>query len=60
MSNNIRDHLVGRLTSPPQAKIAVEVLFLIHLITAFPILMNPPSQLFESILNIPLSESIYH
>jgi len=36
-------------------KIAVEVLFLIHLITAFPILMNPPSQLFENILNIPLS-----
>jgi len=36
-------------------KIAVEVLFLIHLITAFPILMNPPSQLFENILNIPLT-----
>ena len=41
-----------------QAKLAVEFLFLIHLITAFPILMNPPSQMFEGILNIPLSKKI--
>ena len=34
----------------------MEFLFLIHLITAFPILMNPPSQMFEGMLNIPLSE----
>jgi len=34
-------------------KIAVEVLFLLHLITAFPILMNPPSQFFEGLLKIP-------
>jgi len=36
-------------------KVAVEILFLIHLITAFPILINPPCQLFENILNIPLT-----
>ena len=39
-----------------QIKVAVEILFLIHLITAFPILINPPCQLFENILNIPLSK----
>jgi len=34
-------------------KVVVEVLFLIHLISAFPILMNPPSQFFEGLLKIP-------
>jgi len=29
---------------------------LIHLITAFPILMNPPSQMFEQMLKIPMSK----
>lgn len=34
-------------------KITVEVLFLIHLISAFPILINPPNQFFEGLLKIP-------
>jgi len=34
-------------------KIAVEILFLIHLISAFPILINPPNQFFENALKIP-------
>ena len=42
-----------------QIKVAVEILFLIHLITAFPILINPPCQLFENILNIPLSKCYF-
>jgi len=36
-------------------KVAVEILFLMHLITAFPILLNPPSQFFEGLLKIPTS-----
>ena len=39
-----------------QVKVAVEILFLIHISVAFPILMNAPTQLFEKILNIPLGE----
>ena len=38
-----------------QVKISVEILFLLHLISAFPILMNPPSQFFEGLLKIPSS-----
>jgi len=34
-------------------KVVVEILFLIHLISAFPIILNPPSQMFENILHIP-------
>merc|ERR1719342_1992516 len=34
-------------------KISVEILFLLHLITAFPILMNPPNQFFEGLFGIP-------
>ena len=36
-------------------KIVVEILFLIHLVTAFPILMNPPNQFFEGLLRIKTS-----
>ena len=36
-------------------KVAVEILFLLHLITAFPILMNPPNQFFEGLFKIPSS-----
>ena len=39
-------------------KIAVEILFLLHLITAFPILMNPPNQFFEGLFKIPQSNTI--
>ena len=37
-------------------KVAVEFLFLLHLITAFPILMNPPNQFFEALFKIPSSK----
>jgi len=36
-------------------KVAVEILFLIHVVSAFPIILNPPCQMFESMLNIPTS-----
>ena len=34
-------------------RITVEVMLLLHLISAFPIILNPPAQFFEHILNIP-------
>ena len=34
----------------------IEVLFLIHLISALPIILNPPFQFFEEVLKIPSSK----
>ena len=31
----------------------VEVMLLLHLVAAFPIIMNPPSQFFEYMIGIP-------
>jgi len=36
-------------------KMLVEVMLLLHLITAFPIITNPPAQFFEEMLNVPSS-----
>ena len=45
-----------------KAKLFIEILFLLHLISAFPIILNPPCQFFEELLKIPAgnSISIYH
>lgn len=34
-------------------RIIVEVMLLLHLVSAFPIILNPPAQFFEHIMNIP-------
>lgn len=34
-------------------RITVEVMLLLHLVSAFPIILNPPAQFFEHIMNIP-------
>ena len=36
-----------------QAKVVIEFLFLLHLVSALPIVLNPPFQFFEEILKIP-------
>ena len=36
-------------------KLVTEILLLIHLISAYPMFLNPPNQFFENILGIPLS-----
>ena len=36
-----------------QAKVMIEFLFLLHLVSALPIVINPPFQFFEEILKIP-------
>lgn len=38
-------------------KVGVEVLLLVHLISAYPMFMNPPNQFLEEKLGIPESES---
>ncbi len=39
--------------SPGPVRLVVEIFLLLHLVTAFPILTNPPAQFFEYTLNIP-------
>jgi len=34
-------------------RITVEIMLLLHLVTAYPIITNPPAQFFEQMLNIP-------
>ena len=34
-------------------RVLVEVMLLLHLVTAFPIITNPPAQMFEQLLGIP-------
>ena len=40
-------------------RILVEVMLLLHLITAYPIITNPPAQFFEQLLNIPSGLDVY-
>ena len=34
-------------------KCTVEIMLLLHLVSAFPIILNPPAQFFEQYMNIP-------
>merc|ERR1712109_407287 len=43
---------MGAMSSGWQ-RIVVEGMLLLHLITAYPIITNPPAQFFEQMLNIP-------
>lgn len=40
-------------------RLVVEIMLLLHLIAAFPIITNPPAQFFEFMLNIPAGKLSY-
>ena len=49
--------------SPGPIRIVIEIMLLLHLISAFPILINPPCLYFEQLFKIPSGMSklfIYH
>ncbi len=48
----VEDNVVRSL-STGYVRLVVEIMLLLHLIAAFPIITNPPSQFFEYILNVP-------
>ena len=48
-STNLVNNCIGLI----QAKTVIEILFLLHLISAFPIILNPPFQFFEEIMKVP-------
>jgi len=52
LGDKLENSVIDSLCDGP-VKVAVEILFLVHLISAFPILLNPPSQFFEGLLKIP-------
>ena len=39
--------------SPGPVRITIEIMLLLHLVAAFPIIINPPCQYFEQLLKIP-------
>jgi len=48
----VEDNIVKSM-SDGWMRMVVEVMLLLHLVTAFPIITNPPAQMFEQLLNIP-------
>merc|ERR1711915_53874 len=52
LGDRVEGSIIDSLCDGP-AKVFIEILFLIHLISAFPIILNPPCQFFESLLKIP-------
>ena len=44
--------------SPGPIRIVIEIMLLLHLISAFPILINPPCLYFEQLFKIPSGKSI--
>ena len=51
----VNENIIFSLSKGP-AKIAAETVLLLHLISAMPIVINPPSQYFEEIMGIPKSK----
>merc|ERR1711894_828229 len=47
------DNIVLSIQDGP-VRITVEIMLLLHLVSAFPILLNPPAQYFEGLMNIPI------
>ena len=48
----VTDNIVLAMSNGWQ-RVVVEIMLLLHLITAYPIITNPPAQFFEQLLNIP-------
>eukprot|EP00094_Tigriopus_californicus_P008633 TCALIF_08321-PA protein Name:"Similar to AVT1 Vacuolar amino acid transporter 1 (Saccharomyces cerevisiae (strain ATCC 204508 / S288c))" AED:0.26 eAED:0.26 QI:61/1/0.6/1/0.75/0.8/5/0/401 len=52
LGNCVQDNIVDNLSAGP-IKIVVQSVLLVHLLTAFPIVMNPPNLFFENAIGIP-------
>ena len=56
-AGHAEDNIVKSISNGP-VKITVEIMLLLHLVSAFPILLNPPAQYFEGLMKIPLGKTI--
>ena len=52
------DNIINNLADGP-LKTFCNIMVLLHLVAAFPILTNPPAQFFEGLLNIPSGTYLY-
>merc|ERR1711862_39262 len=52
LGDKVTDNIVLAMSDGWQ-RITVEIMLLLHLISAFPIITNPPAQFFEEMLNVP-------
>ena len=52
LGDQVTDNIVMAMSSGWQ-RVVVEIMLLLHLITAYPIITNPPAQFFEQLFNIP-------
>ena len=52
LGDQVKDNIVTAMSSGWQ-RVVVEIMLLLHLITTFPIITNPPTQAFEKLLHIP-------
>ena len=55
MPRQVRDNIVLAMSGGWE-KVTVEIMLLLHLVTAYPIITNPPAQFFEQVFNIPSSK----
>ena len=52
LGDQVKDNIVTAMSTGWQ-RVVVEIMLLLHLITTFPIITNPPAQAFEKLLHIP-------
>ena len=52
LGDRVKDNIVTAMSSGWQ-RVTVEIMLLLHLITAYPIITNPPAQFFEQLFKIP-------
>ena len=52
LGDQVTDNIVKAMSHGWQ-RVVVEIMLLLHLITAYPIITNPPAQFFEQLFNIP-------
>ena len=55
LGDRVQDNIVLAMSAGP-VKVTVEIMLLLHLISAFPIITNPPAQFFEGFLGIPAGQ----
>ena len=55
VTRQVRDNIVLAMSGGWE-KVTVEIMLLLHLVTAYPIITNPPAQFFEQVFDIPSSE----
>ena len=56
LGDQVKDNIVTAMSTGWQ-RVVVEIMLLLHLITAYPIITNPPAQFFEQLFKIPSGQN---